>query len=380
MKVDREEEEANASLMAQEAVADTSLVTQGEENTGHIVLRGEEEETTEKEGCSCIAKEKEAGGESGNPPNTNNAGKGESTAQAETKEQLDCAVPSTAQMEVEEVVEGSSTASAALPPRKRKKEESTSPGEEKREGHRSEEEEIRPGPMSRKMKVTARPQIISDESDLEMIEPKRTTRAGKVALPSTSGKANYRKQSESETVSTTSDEDYVPKSRATKKDKATAPRKKRKVEAKGKKKREQESIRERDKGGKYIATTKKETQGRIQEKAKEGSVSADNKEAKILKSQTQMKVDNREESMTLGPARYIKMTAAEAGALAMEWLDEVESGRAKSSNIQGRISGMMRTNVIKVKDLIRALIGKAEATGDPLYLRMRNAELSMQIK
>lgn len=73
------------------------------------------------------------------------------------------------------------------------------------------------------------------------------------------------------------------------------------------------------------------------------------------------------------------MAASAAGALAMEWLVEIEEIRSKSTSMQGRLSGHLKENVSKLKEMVCTLVGKAEAVGDPLYLRMRNSELSQQL-
>lgn len=61
------------------------------------------------------------------------------------------------------------------------------------------------------------------------------------------------------------------------------------------------------------------------------------------------------------------------------WLAEIEDIRLKSNNIQGKLSGHIKRNVLKLKEIVHSLVGKAEAAGDPLFLRMRNSELSQQL-
>lgn len=73
------------------------------------------------------------------------------------------------------------------------------------------------------------------------------------------------------------------------------------------------------------------------------------------------------------------MAASAAVALAIEWLMKVQEIRSKSSNMQGKLSGHLKRNVQKLKEIVRFLVGKAEAVGDTLYLRMRNSELSQQL-
>lgn len=70
------------------------------------------------------------------------------------------------------------------------------------------------------------------------------------------------------------------------------------------------------------------------------------------------------------------MAASAAGALALEWVAEAEEIRLKSPNIQGKFSGHLKRNFKKLHEIIRSLVGKADAAGDPLFLRMRNGELT----
>ncbi|XP_032688973.1 uncharacterized protein LOC116852579 [Odontomachus brunneus] len=302
------------------------------------------------------------------------------------------------------------------PPRKRKKEGSISPGEEEARWYNSEEDPT-VGTQGRKVQagVKARRGIPDNPESERETETKRTRpkdkREDSKAAPTTSGRSIYLKDSESEAVTVSSEEEYMPNTRATARKKAKAGKKRRKVEPRGKDQKETESDRSRE-GRKLIKgvsdmvkeTTRCKAAGR-QEGAKEGNPGANkaagrqegakegnpgaNKGTKGQLSQRKGNsldkddtpdADNREESVVLGPLRYNKMTAASAGALALEWLDEIEECRFKSSNMQGRVSGHIKSNVVKIKDLVKSLVGRAEATGDPLYLRMRNSELSMQIQ
>lgn len=77
--------------------------------------------------------------------------------------------------------------------------------------------------------------------------------------------------------------------------------------------------------------------------------------------------------------KYGHMAATAVGALALEWLEEIEDIRSKTSNMQGRLSGHLKKNVLKLKEIVQSLVGKAEAAGDPLFLKMRNSELSQQL-
>lgn len=78
-------------------------------------------------------------------------------------------------------------------------------------------------------------------------------------------------------------------------------------------------------------------------------------------------------------ARYGHMTALAAGATAYELLAEIEDVRKKSSGIQGRQNSLIKRNIIKLRELVHSLVIKAEAAGDPRFLKMRNSELTLQL-
>lgn len=65
-----------------------------------------------------------------------------------------------------------------------------------------------------------------------------------------------------------------------------------------------------------------------------------------------------------------------AGA-ALEWLNDLDVMRAKSGNIQGRISGHMKIRIFKIKEAIETLSARAEARGDLGYLRKANETLTL---
>lgn len=66
------------------------------------------------------------------------------------------------------------------------------------------------------------------------------------------------------------------------------------------------------------------------------------------------------------------MGAMNVGSLGLDCLADVERMRAKSRNLQGGISGKMRKDLERAKEVINTLIFKAEAAGDPAYLRIKN--------
>ncbi|XP_070162539.1 uncharacterized protein [Polyergus mexicanus] len=89
--------------------------------------------------------------------------------------------------------------------------------------------------------------------------------------------------------------------------------------------------------------------------------------------------DDEEVGRDFAPQELRIMRANSVGAMGLDYLANIESMRSKSRNLQGGISGKMRKDIEKTKDVINTLIYKSEAAGDPSYLRLRNKELADQI-
>lgn len=69
------------------------------------------------------------------------------------------------------------------------------------------------------------------------------------------------------------------------------------------------------------------------------------------------------------------------GALGLDCLSNVERMRSKSKNLNGGISGKMRRDIERAKNVINTLILKvAEVTGDPSILSPKSKELEAQIE
>lgn len=68
------------------------------------------------------------------------------------------------------------------------------------------------------------------------------------------------------------------------------------------------------------------------------------------------------------------------GSIGLDCLTNVESMRAKSKNLQGGVSGKMRRDLDRAKEMINTLIYKSEAAGDPSFLKMKNRELTGQVR
>lgn len=91
--------------------------------------------------------------------------------------------------------------------------------------------------------------------------------------------------------------------------------------------------------------------------------------------------------LVLGPrptsedcARLLIWTNEEIRNNALELLNEVEGIRKKSVNINGGLSGKMRTRVQFLKSVVNTLTDRAEDQGSLLYNRVKNEELERQIK
>lgn len=68
------------------------------------------------------------------------------------------------------------------------------------------------------------------------------------------------------------------------------------------------------------------------------------------------------------------------GAEVLEQLQEVEDLRYKSKNLQGPISGRMRTLIDRMKKSVSMITSRYETTADVAYLRMRNREIMLKLK
>ncbi|CAL1672905.1 unnamed protein product [Lasius platythorax] len=70
------------------------------------------------------------------------------------------------------------------------------------------------------------------------------------------------------------------------------------------------------------------------------------------------------------------MGATNVGAIGRDCLEVVDAIRVGSRNFQGTWSNRMWTKITKVKEVIRALVEKAEASGDSLHLEAKIKELT----
>lgn len=74
------------------------------------------------------------------------------------------------------------------------------------------------------------------------------------------------------------------------------------------------------------------------------------------------------------------MSSSVLGGAISEWADRIDAIRVKSKNLQGKLNGEMKKCVAKIKDGTALLVARSVATGDPQFLRMRNSELTSQLR
>ncbi|CAL1671612.1 unnamed protein product [Lasius platythorax] len=86
--------------------------------------------------------------------------------------------------------------------------------------------------------------------------------------------------------------------------------------------------------------------------------------------------DDEDEDSNFAPEELRAMGATAAGSLGLECIDEVENERKNSPNINGQVSGRMKKKLKRAKKIINTLVYKAEASGDPALLRLKNRELT----
>lgn len=93
----------------------------------------------------------------------------------------------------------------------------------------------------------------------------------------------------------------------------------------------------------------------------------------------------------VGPVEYRGVSVAALGAMALEWLTELDGIRVragmkkggeedKGKGLQGRISGIMKTKIVELKNISRTLTSRALVSGDVPFLKAKNEELRKQIK
>lgn len=74
------------------------------------------------------------------------------------------------------------------------------------------------------------------------------------------------------------------------------------------------------------------------------------------------------------------MSSSVLGGAISEWANRIDEIRVKSKNIQGKLNGDIRKCVINIKEGTAVLVARSVATGDSQFLRMRNSELTSQLR
>lgn len=77
---------------------------------------------------------------------------------------------------------------------------------------------------------------------------------------------------------------------------------------------------------------------------------------------------------------YEGMSIESLKILAIELLDHIEYVRNKSSNIQGRLKGILKDRVLSLKDVVKCFADTAEAVRDPILFKRKNLEIKAEIK
>lgn len=73
---------------------------------------------------------------------------------------------------------------------------------------------------------------------------------------------------------------------------------------------------------------------------------------------------------------YIEnMTASDVAAMALEYLEHVETIRTKCGTMQGALSGELKRRKLSLDNMVKALQAKAEENGDPIFLKAKIDEL-----
>lgn len=69
----------------------------------------------------------------------------------------------------------------------------------------------------------------------------------------------------------------------------------------------------------------------------------------------------------------------EVAKQAFDFLEEIDDLRAKSKNLHGRVSGNIKAHIGRIKEAVATLVGRVGVSGDTSFLKMRNAELTVQL-
>ncbi|CAL1671626.1 unnamed protein product [Lasius platythorax] len=88
--------------------------------------------------------------------------------------------------------------------------------------------------------------------------------------------------------------------------------------------------------------------------------------------------EDEDEDSNFAPEELRAMGATAAGSLGLECINDVESERKNSPN--GQVSGRMKKKLKRAKKIINTLVYKAEASGNPALLRLKNRELTDEVQ
>ncbi|RLU24748.1 hypothetical protein DMN91_002838 [Ooceraea biroi] len=73
-------------------------------------------------------------------------------------------------------------------------------------------------------------------------------------------------------------------------------------------------------------------------------------------------------------------SAADIKMFALRWLGDIDTARAKSGRIQGKLSGQMKKRIDSLKKVVEIMSERVKDVGDVAFLRQRNSELVAQVR
>lgn len=78
-------------------------------------------------------------------------------------------------------------------------------------------------------------------------------------------------------------------------------------------------------------------------------------------------------------AKDTSLPSSNVAGQAFDWLKELDSLRVKSGNLKGDINGQMKRYIRLVREAVATLTDRVDANGDTAFLKMRNAELTVEL-
>ncbi|KMQ88060.1 type iii desmin [Lasius niger] len=90
--------------------------------------------------------------------------------------------------------------------------------------------------------------------------------------------------------------------------------------------------------------------------------------------------EKEDESEVFAPAEFRVMSATNVGALGLEYLRKVKNLRCTSKGLNGEVSGEIKRKLARAIDIVNTLIFKAEDTGNPDSMKLKNKSHIVKLK